>query len=533
MLQISCVSRKRGLKPATTLGSTSLPNVVEGFSPRFILCAMLLFCASPALAASCESLAGLKLPDSTITLAQTIAAGAFTPPAGARGAGGPAAVLRDLPEFCRVAATLRPSTDSDIKIEVWLPASGWNGKFEANGNGGWTGNIPYAALAIALRRGYATAATDTGHEGGSGSFALGHPEKLIDFAYRAVHEMTVQSKAIIAAYYGNNPKFSYWNGCSSGGKQGLKEAQRFPEDYDGIIAGAPANYWTHLTSAAAWIGQAVNKTESSYIPPTKYSLIHDAAVQACDSQDGLKDGLISNPMSCKFDPKVLECKDGDAATCLTSAQVETARVMYSPILNRRTKEPLLPGFEPGSETGWGIVAGHQPTSLGIDHWKYVVFKDPNWDYKTLNFDSDIALADKQDNGSINAIDPNLKPFLSRGGKLLQYHGWSDQLIPPQSSVNYYKSVLDALGGAGKVRDSYRLFMAPGLAHCAGGDGPSNFDMLTALEQWVENGKAPDQITASHVTNGKVDRTRPLCPYPQAATYKGTGSIDDAANFVCK
>src|SRR6266850_1119796 len=234
------------------------------------------------LAASCESLAGLKLQDTTITSAQTVEAGAFTAPGG-RGRGGPgpqANPYRDLPAFCRIAATLKPSSDSDIKIEVWLPVSAWNTKFEAVGNGGWTGSIPYGALAEGLRRGYAMTATDTGHEGGSGSFALGHPEKLTDFAYRAVHEMTVKAKAIIDAYYGANPRYSYWNGCSSGGKQGLKEAQKFPNDFDGIIAGAPANYWTHLTSAAAWVGQVVNKTEANYIPPTKYSLIHDAAVQA-------------------------------------------------------------------------------------------------------------------------------------------------------------------------------------------------------------------------------------------------------------
>jgi feruloyl esterase len=472
-----------------------------------------------------------QLPDTTITSAQAVAAGAFTPPVGpgGRGGGPQANGYRELPEFCRVAATITPSSDSDIKIEVWLPVSGWNMKFEAVGNGGWTGSIPYAALAAGLQRGYATAATDTGHQGGSGSFALGHPEKLTDFAYRAVHEMTVKAKAIVEAYYGSRPRYSYWNGCSSGGKQGLKEAQKFPADFDGIIAGAPANFWTHLTASAAWIGQAVNRTEGSYIPPAKYPLLHDAAINACDALDGVKDNVIEDPRQCKFDPKVLECKGGDAPTCLTAAQVETARAMYSPMVNPRTMQSLFPGFEPGSEPGWNLVAGRQPTSLGIDHWKYVVFKDPNWDYRTMDFDKDIALADKLDQQiGINATDPNLKPFFSRGGKLIQYHGWTDALIPPQNSVDYYQSVVKTMGGVNNVKQNYRLFMVPGMNHCGGGDGPSNFDALAALEQWVEKGKAPDQIIAS-----KPGRTRPLCPYPEHAVYKGSGSTDDASNFVCK
>jgi feruloyl esterase len=491
----------------------------------------ILAVAPIAHGASCESLAGLKLQDTTITLAESVAAGAFAPPAGPRGRGGAGPqgnAYRNLPAFCRVAATIKPSSDSDIKIEVWLPVSGWNTKFEAVGNGGWTGSIPYPALSDGLQRGYATAGTDTGHEGGSGSFALGHPEKLIDFAYRGVHEMTVKSKAIVAAFYGSDAKYAYWNGCSSGGKQGLKEVQKFPTDFDGVIAGAPANYWTHLTSAAAWVGQAVNKTDASLIPPAKYPLIHEAAINACDMLDGVKDNVIEDPTRCKFDPRVLQCKSDDSSMCLTAAQVDTAHAMYAPVVNPRTRQTVFPGFEPGSEPGWNIVAGRQPTSLGIDHWKYVVFKDPNWDYKTLDFDKDIALADKLDSDiGINAIETNLTPFFAHGGKLIQYHGWTDPLIPPQNSVDYYESVLKAMG-ASKVNGNYRLFMVPGMNHCGGGDGATTFDALAALEDWVEKGKAPAQIIAS-----RPGRTRPLCPYPSVATYKGTGNTDDAASFACK
>jgi feruloyl esterase len=498
-----------------------------------LLLATAAFVTVRAGAASCDSLASLSLPDTTITLAQAVGAGEFPAPnPPARGPAGPPNLFKDLPAFCRVAATIAPTKDSEIKIEVWMPAASWNSKFQAVGNGGWSGAIVHPSLARALTRGYATASTDTGHSGGSGSFALGHPEKLIDFGYRAVHEMTVKAKAIIAAYYGNGPKLSYWNGCSSGGKQGLKEAQRFPADYDGIIAGAPANYWTHLMIGDLWPAHAAHKDEASYIPPAKFPLIHKAAIEACDSLDGVKDGVLEDPMRCRFDPKVLECKGDDTSACLTPQQVETARKIYRGAHNPRTGQEIFPGMEPGSEMTWGALAGPQPFSIPVDHFKYVVFKDPSWDWHTLNFDSHVALADKIDDGLLNATDPNLKEFAGHGGKLLVYHGWNDQLIAPRNAVNYYKSVVDTLGAA-KTADSFRLFMVPGMGHCAGGAGTSSFDTVSVIEQWVEKGKAPDQIVASHLSSGVVDRTRPLCPYPQVAQYKGSGNTDEAANFVCK
>jgi feruloyl esterase len=487
-----------------------------------------IYLPAPAGAASCESLTSLTLPHTTITLATPIAAGEFT----TRGPMPPGANFKDMRAFCRVAATLAPSKDSDIKIEVWMPASGWNGKFQAVGNGGWSGAIVYPSLARALAHGYATASTDTGHSGGSGSFALGHPEKLVDFGYRAVHEMTVQAKAIIAAYYGDSPKFSYWNGCSSGGKQGLKEAQRFPSDYDGIIAGAPANYWTHLMMGTLWITQAAHKDEASFIPASKYPIIHKAVLEACDALDGVKDGVLEDPRKCHFDPKAIQCTGDDTSNCLTAPQVETARKIYGASKNPRTGEEIFPGLEPGGELAWAGLAGPQPFSIPIDHFKYVVFKDPNYDWRTVNFDGDVALADKIDNGMINATDPNLKAFVGHGGKLLLYHGWNDQLIAPRNAVNYYQSVLDTMGAA-KVGDSVRLFMVPGMNHCQGGDGTGTFDTVSVIERWVEQGQAPDQIAALHISGGAVDRSRPLCAYPKVAQYKGSGSTDEAANFVCK
>ncbi|OLC41849.1 MAG: feruloyl esterase [Acidobacteria bacterium 13_1_40CM_65_14] len=490
---------------------------------RAACCAMVLAIVghSPAFTAgrSCEDLASLALPATTISLTQSVAAGAFE-------------TNKNLPAFCRVAATLTPTTDSDIKVEVWMPAAGWNGKFLAVGNGGWAGSISYPAMGEALRRGYATSSTDTGHSGGSGRFALGHPEKLIDYAYRSEHEMTVKAKAIIAAYYGEGPKLSYWNGCSAGGKQGLKEAQRFPEDFNGIIAGAPAADWTGRAAASLRVAQAVHRDEASDIPPAKYPVVRAAVLDACDALDGVKDGVIENPRGCKFDPKVLECKSADTSTCLTRSQVETARTIYASAINPKTGREIT-GLEPGSELGWATWAGAQPLGISSDHFKYVVFADPNWDYRTFNFERDIVRAEQIDADTVNALDPNLKPFFDRGGKLLQYHGWSDPQISPGNSVQYYKRVSERIGGPDKIHGSYRLFMVPGMGHCGGGEGPSSFDMVSALEQWVEHGRAPDQIPASRVRDGKVDRTRPLCPYPQVATYKGTGNTDDAASFVCK
>ena len=491
--------------------------------------AIACLCASPAFPATCESLAAIALKDAQITSAQIVPAGQFSPPAGQlAGAGGLIPYLQ-LPAFCRVAATLTPSGDSDIKVEVWLPSAGWNGKFQAVGNGGWAGVISYSAMADALRAGYATASTDTGHSGPGGGFAFGHPEKLIDFAWRSEHEMTVKAKAVVEKFYGTAPRWSYWNGCSTGGRQALKEAQMFPDDYDGIIAGAPAN----RTVLSMWIAHAVLKDPASYIPPAKYPAIHQAAVAACDARDGLKDGLIDDPAQCAFDPAVLLCKGEDGPSCLTAAQVTAAQKMYAPPVHARTGKPLSSPLVPGTELAWGEQAlGPQPNANIYDQYRYVVFKDPKWDWKTFDFDRDASRGDLPENLVMNATDPNMEPFFSRGGKLLLYQGWSDPRVPALQTIAYYRSVIETRGGTANASNSVRLFLAPGMGHCGGGEGPNVFDKVSALEQWVEKGKAPDMLIASHSASGKADRTRPLCPYPQVARYKGTGSSDDAANFMC-
>ena len=357
---------------------------------------MLLLLASisaltPAVGAPCESLEQLKLADTTITSAQAVAAGALAQP-DARPARPGEVSFAALPSFCRIKATIRPSADSEIKIEVWMPATGWNRKFMGVGNGGWAGQISNAAMAAPLMRGYATASTDTGHEGSSGaSFALGHPEKLVDFAYRAVHEMTVKAKSIVSAFYGEAPKLSYWNGCSTGGRQGLKEAQRFPADYDGIIAGAPANNWTRLMTGIIWAAQATHQGQPGNMSANKLSMLHSAVLRACDASDGVQDGVLEDPTRCRFDPGSLECKKGDGEECLTAAQVAAARKMYSHALNPRNGRKLYPGMVRGSELGWHPVTGLQPLGIAASHFAYVVFKEPKWDFKNLNFDRDVAL----------------------------------------------------------------------------------------------------------------------------------------------
>lgn len=479
-----------------------------------------------AFGASCESLASLTLEHTNIVSATVIAAGEFPAPAG-RGPNN-RAVFEKLPPFCRVIATLKPTSDSNIGIEVWLPLAGWNGKLQSVGNGAWAGSISYPALAAALLADYAAASTDTGHTGNNPDFIPDHPEKLADFIHRSVHEMTVAAKGIVNGFYGNPAKYAYWNGCSTGGRQALTEAQRYPNDYDGIIAGAPAAYVTRLQGMQVWVAQQANRSSDSLIPESKFSLIHDAVLKACDALDGVKDGVLEDPTKCKFDPKVLECVEGDGPNCLSKAQVETARDMYAgPSVDGKR---VFYGVEPGTENGWNMLASAKPMSLAVEMYKYVAFHGAMElkDFKT----EDILKFEKEKGPAVNSVDPNLAPYFAHKGKLLMYHGWADPGVPPLGTVRYYENVSSKVGAA-KAAENMRLFMVPGMGHCAGGDGTSTFDMVKAMEQWVEQGKAPQTIPAARMREGKVDRTRPLCAYPATAVYNGTGSTDEAANFSCK
>ena len=496
---------------------------------------------------SCESLRVLKLPDTTIVLAERVAARAFRLPEpylggpwspGPRG-GEPVVAPADLPAFCRVQGVIRPVADSEIGFELWLPLANWNRKFMGVGNGGFSGYIDYPNMTSPLSRGYATANTDTGHQrvgAQTMEFVLNHPQKLIDFGYRAVHETTVRAKLIIAALYSAPPTFSYWSGSSTGGRQALMEAQRFPADYDGIIAGDPVSNFDHLQASHLNKRIALDKNPEGFVPPEKLALLHEAVLKNCDALDGVKDGILEDPRRCDFDPATIECKAESETGCLTHAQVEIVRTFYSAAVNPRTKEEIYPGLERGGEPGWSQGVGHMRMSRGRapgDYLKFALFRDPAWDYKTFDFDRDMAKADRLDDGVVAATNPNLRAFFQRGGKLLQYHGWSDESVSPRDSINYYTRVREAYAGQGRLEDSYRLFMVPGMYHSWGGDGPNTFDPLSAMEQWVEHGKAPDRMVASRWTNGKIDRTRPLCPYPEVAEYKGTGSTDAAENFICK
>jgi feruloyl esterase len=527
-------------------------------------------------AAPCESLRATSLPNTTVTAAQLVAAGPYVAPApggppggpvapaagggrgggrgegaapggrgdgagaagrggGGRGGAAAPAAAPVLPAHCRIAATLKPSADSAIDIEVWMPeASSWNGKFQMVGNGGWAGVISYAAMATAVQEGYATASTDTGHKGGNALFAIDHPEKLTDFAYRAVHETVVTAKSMIAKYYDRGPRLSYWNGCSTGGRQGLMSAQKYPEDFDAVVAGAPANYQTHLHAWDLAVSTPVLKDPSAAVPTAKLEMVNRAVVNACDARDGVTDGLLNDPTKCTFDVATLQCKTGDAADCLTAPQVAAMKRAYAPA-KTSSGQVVFPGKVPGAEMGGapgfaGYVGGQNAPAISVGSFQ-VAYNNANWDWKTFDLDKDLPIVDQKVGAIVNAVNPDLSKFKARGGKLLMYHGWNDTAISPGNAIDYYTSVQKKMGG--KQDDFIRLFMAPGMNHCGGGVGPNQVNWMAALERWRENGTAPDRIDAIRVNNNRVEMSRPLCPYPQVAVYNGKGTTNDAANFSCK
>ena len=482
-------------------------------------------CGLPALAASCESLAALAIPSTAIRSAVLVSAG---PSSAGRGAGQGG----QLPAYCRVGAVATPVAGSEIHIEVWLPeAAVWNGKLLGTGNGGYSGALGFADMERGLRQGYAVAGSDTGHAGGDLKFGLRQPEKIDDWAWRAVHVMTETPKLVVRSYYGRLPRHSYFAGCSTGGQQALTEAQRFPADYDGIAAGAPGNNRVRLNVGFLWSWLAANQGGAASLPSAKLGLIHQAAVRACDASDGLKDGLISDPRSCTFDPATLACKAGDAADCLTPPQAAAVGAIYDGAKNPRTGERLYPGWVRGSETGWNAYFVGQPEPARLDFWRYWVFDDPNWDFRSFDFDRDVAFADNRME-FLTANDPDLTRFRAGGGRLLLYQGLADPVVPPDDTIRYFETVERGMGGLESTSRSVRLFLAPGMGHCAGGEGPGSFDPLPVLDRWVAGGETPERIIATHTVNGTVDRSRPLCPYPQIARWKGSGSIDDASSFEC-
>jgi hypothetical protein len=508
----------------------------------------------------CGALAGLEIPNATIASAKTYAAGTFTgPPQNFTGAD-LSAFYGKLPGFCRVIVDARPTTDSDIKIEVWMPLEGWNGRLQGLGNGGFAGLIDHFELGAAMAKGYAATATDTGHTGSpiDATWAPGHPEKVIDFGYRGIHEMTTVAKLLVQKFYGSGPSHAYFAGCSDGGREALMEAQRYPADYDGILAGAPANYWTALLSLGAVVTQALSATADSFIPPAKIPTIARAVTAQCDKQDGVADGILNDPRQCKFDPAAIQCKAGESTDqCLTAAQVSALKTIYAGVKDGHGRA-IFPGYLPGAEEGgggWGVwITGPAPgrglmAFFANGYFPDMVYEKKDWDVKSFVVDAAMKAATEKTAGALNAVDANLTPFRSRGGKLILYHGWNDPAIPAVNTVNYYEEVI-AKTGQSNADSFVRLYMVPGMQHCAGGAGAdvlgqsgtwpadAQKNARTALETWVEKGTAPGVIIATKTAGnapgaaGDAVMTRPLCPYPQAAQYKGSGDANRAENFVC-
>ncbi|MDB5429052.1 MAG: tannase/feruloyl esterase family alpha/beta hydrolase [Caulobacter sp.] len=463
------------------------------------------------------------------------------------------------PQSCRVTLVLKPSPDSHINTEVWLPATGWNNRLFGVGNGGLAGSIDYLSMNVGLSHGYAVAATDTGHkgDGNNGEWALNHPELLKDFGWRAIHETAVAAKTLIAAYYGRPVGHSYFISGSNGGREGLMEAQRFPEDYDGIVAGAPAFDGPNNVAASAWTQTRLLRTPASYILKAKLPAIQAAVLKQCDGLDGLKDGLIENPMVCRFDPAAMLCQGKQTNQCLNANQVESLRAIYSGP-GGSLGDSRNWGYPPGGEEGWkewGIGNGPRKSiqyHFALEFPRYLVYGDPKWELSRFDFAKDRPEIARVMGVFYTARDPDLTRFKARGGKLILYHGWSDQALVPQLTIDYFNRMTAAMG-KDQTDGFARLYMAPGVWHVIGGPGPNVFGQIpgnedprysvtAAIEQWVEKGVPPGPIIASKYKNdlkpqflaGSMTaiRTRLLCPWPLVQRYKGAGSIDDYRSFAC-
>ncbi len=513
----------------------------------------------------CARLQQLTLDHAHVLSAEVVTPGTFVAPPRPTGPNEQIALYKQLPAFCRVKVQAVPSSDSNIQIEVWLPleAAKWNHRFQGQGNGGFAGEIDYQALARFLDDGYATAGTDTGHfaDGIDARWALHHPEKITDFGWRGVHQMTVQAKAVLAAFYGTPAAHSYFASCSDGGREALMEAQRFPADYDGIVAGAPAYNWTALLTSAAIGMQALLDDNASYIPATDISFIHRSVVDHCDKLDGVTDGILGDPRACHFSAAALICKSAQGKSCLTAPQIKALSAILTEHKFGHTTIPAIlpaggeldpngwPSWITGQERGKSAMAG-----FGTGYFANMVYSDPHWDFRTFDPVAGLAAAREKTGEALDA-HPDLSAFRSRGGKLILYHGWADAAISPIYSIQYYEAVQRMLG-KDETASFTRLYLMPGVKHCFDGPGPSAIgqfglpslkesnagnNVILALQGWVEQGKAPDTITATKygelpdhdADSHKIEMTRPLCPYPQEAHYKGKGSIREAASFICR
>ncbi|AKH41376.1 hypothetical protein FHS61_001863 [Altererythrobacter atlanticus] len=500
--------------------------------------------AMPAQAA-CSDLEGLSITDGKITSAAIVAEGAFDPPAGSGPPPGVAASpFSDIPAFCRVRMTLTPSPDSDIRSEVWLPLDGWNGNYAGVGNGIWAGSISFAEMGRNVARNYATAATDTGHVGNgmTAEWAIGHPEKLVDFGHRAVHVTTVAAKQIVKAFYGRGPELSIWNSCSTGGRQGLMAAHRYPEDFDAISAMAPANPMTDLMTQSMWQGWQPQRFNVR-ITPVELGMVHGAAVKQCDLLDGVEDGLISRPQQCGFDPVVLQCKAGQDKNCLSEGQVSAIRAMYDGV-RAEDGTSLLPGWPVGSELQMAaLTMGAEPFPVAMSYFRDLVYGGRDgWDWRKTDYRTYTEDARSYGAGILNVAPDGLNPFFARGGKLLLSHGWSDGLIPATNTLRFYHALYSAIPQQA-AETQLRLFMAPGMDHCSGGEGPSEFDTLGTITDWAKTDQAPNRLIATRPTQvagfpgqppapPREPMERPLCAYPWVAQYDGEGDPQLASSFSC-
>ena len=509
---------------------------------------------------SCESLTAFAFPDTTINSAQSQSGGAYVAPDAWHLA------FTDLPPYCEVQATIKPTPDSSIMVRVWMPTQRYNGRYLGAGNGGYAGGFFFSELADGINRGFATANTDMGATGGAGvngDALIGHPEKWKDFGWRATHLMTTFSKALINTFYGDPANRSYFAGCSTGGQQALMEAQRFPNDYDGILAGAPAFNRTHIHTVPVAQYRATHATPASYIPATKFDVVNQAVLAQCRGKDGgaATDAFLTDPRICKFDPATLACPAGlEGTNCLNPDQVAAMKVYYAGSVNLATGALINPGNARGSETSNPAALGfalneslNEPSFDSLFKWVF----GATWQWQTFDFNRDVTSVDQVLAADLNATSTDLRAFAGRGGKLVMYAGWADPLIPSQSAINYFNALTTSFGGNGasalkKTQGFARLFMVPGMWHCKEGPGPSSFggviaqpapsydakyDLLTSLTQWVEHGVAPTSVVATKYNNDTpqlgIAMQRPICSYPQIPVYKGAGDPNAAASFTCR
>lgn len=500
-------------------------------------------------AKACElgSFAALQLQGATVTAVAEVAANSYRP-AGSNNA------IQNLAAFCQVKGQARPTSDSLVNFELWVPKEGWNGKLVTTGNGGYSPALSYNDMAYAMRQGYAVLGGDTGHQSTDPNemfWGVGHPEKIRDWGTRSINAITVPGKAVLAHLRGEGARKAYYYGCSTGGHQGYAEVQNYPADFDGVIAGAPGNNRVALNAEFLWRyhSNRVANTNTQILTSAKARLITERAVAACDALDGVTDGVMADPRACTtsvFNVESLQCSGADAPDCLTADQVTAAKKIYAGPKNPRTNAQIYPGQPVGTESGWPSYWGGT-APVRSDFWALWVFENPQWNWWTFDYDRDMTFSLAKLGPLVDQNNTDLSAFQARGGKLITYQGWADPVVNPIDTIAYYERVRSARGGQQATDGFFRLFLAPGVGHCGGGTGQTVFgnsgtqapnasagnDLLMALDRWVDQGVAPDAIVASRVQAGVATETRPLCPYPKKAVYKGSGSTTEAANFTCQ